>query len=230
MNLVFWRLRISFQWYVVCLWSKIRLSWAAKALRYVWHRRRLQFVQCAGTSSHTCAWLYFEFFCPPPSPTTHPLRLRCFLFCRAGGTVRCRSCAFRLNYDVLFRNIYIHFELRQRKKIKTVVYACHFRVQIVEHTLVLKHYLKLYVFVWITNDSHTSKVTTYLSFLNCSNANERKVQISLIQKKVSEANSSDSSGFETLCVCVCVCVHNSPTTITLLSLLDMLNTCSPLAI
>jgi hypothetical protein len=50
-----------------------------------------------------------------------------------------------------------------------------------------------------------SKVTTYLSFLNCSNANERKVQISVIQKKVSEVNSSDSSDFETA-VCVLIAV------------------------
>lgn len=110
------------------------------------------------------------------------------------------------------------------QKIKTVVHARHFHVQIVEHTLVLKHCLK--ACVWITNGSHTNKVTTYLSFLNCSNANEGKIQISVIQKKVSEANSSGSSGFET----AVLCIINIPTTITLLSLLDMLNTCFPLAI
>jgi len=94
------------------------------------------------------------------------------------------------------------------QKIKAVVYARHFHVQIVEHTLVLKHYLKAYsyIYVWITNDSDTSKVTTYLSFLNCSNANEGKVQISVIQKKVSQVNSSDSSGFETA-VCLLIAVQ-----------------------
>jgi hypothetical protein len=144
MNLVFWRLKIFFQWCVVCLWSKIRLSWTAKALRYVWHRhrRRLQSIQCSGTSSHThkCARLYSEFSCPFPHP--YPLRLRWFLFYGAGDTVWCRSCAFRLNYDVLFHNKSFLFWITPTQKLKTAVYARHFRVQMVEHTLVLKRYLK----------------------------------------------------------------------------------------
>ena len=59
---------------------------------------------------------------------------------------------------------------------KTFVYARRFRLQIAEDALVLKHSLKVYVYVWITYSSHKSKAAKYLSFLNCSIANERKVQ------------------------------------------------------
>lgn len=116
--LSFWRLRISFQWCVIYLWRKIRLSWGGQGitLRMTPTQVAVHPV-CKNIVTHVCLITLLNFSTHPPF---HPLRLRWFLFCRAGGTVWYRSCAFRLIYVVLFHDIYIffHFEWRQRKKLK----------------------------------------------------------------------------------------------------------------